>query len=63
MNCFLDMKSLLMIQFNEKTLLKKQKLFAIQSREQYSLQKCRVYYLHLISGKIQGLAGKSTVTE
>ena len=52
-----------MIQFNEKTLLKKQKLLAIQSREQYILQKWRVYCLHLISGKIQGLAGKSTVTE
>ena len=52
-----------MIQFNEKTLLKKQKLFAILSWEQYSLRKLRVYCLHLISVKIQGLAGKFTVTE
>ena len=52
-----------MIQFNEKTLLKKEKLFAILSREQYSLRKWRVYSLHLISGEIQGLAGKFTVTE
>ena len=52
-----------MIQFNEKTFLKKQKLFAILSREQYSLQKWQVYCLHLIPGEVQGLAGKFTVTK
>ena len=52
-----------MIQFNEKTLLKRQKLIAVLSREQYSLRKWRVYCLHLILGEIQGLAGKFTATE
>ena len=52
-----------MIQFSEKTLHKKQKLFAILSREHYSLRKWRVHCLHLISGEIQGLAGKFTVIE
>ena len=52
-----------MVQFNEKTLLKKQKLFAICRGEQYSLRKWQVYCLHLISGNIQDLAGKFTLTE
>ena len=52
-----------MIQFNEKTLLKKQKLFAILSREQYSLRELPVYCLHLISGEIQDFAEKFTITE
>ena len=49
-----------MTHFNEKMLLKKQKLFVILSQEQYSLQKGRVFCLYSIS---QGLAGKFTVTE
>ena len=44
----------------KKILPKKQKLFAILRREQYSLQ---VYCLHLISGEIQGLARKFIVNE
>ena len=52
-----------MIQFNEKTLLKKQTIFVILSREQYSLRKWRVYCLDLISGEMQDLAGKFTVSE
>ena len=50
-----------MIQFNEKTLLKKQKLFAILSREQSSSRKWEVFCLHSISSKIQGLVGKFTI--
>ena len=52
-----------MIQFNEKTLLIKPKFFAILSREQYNLRKWQVYCLHLISGEIEGLAGKFTDNE
>ena len=52
-----------MIQFNEKTLLIKQKLFAMLLREQCNLQKWQVYCLHSISGEIQGLAEKFTIIE
>ena len=38
-----------MIQFNEKTGNKKQKLPVILSRERQSLRKKHVFYLHLIS--------------
>ena len=53
----------LMIEFSEKTLNKKQKLSVILSLEQHSLQKHHAYCLHLISVEGQGLSGKFTVTE
>ena len=55
-----------MIEFNEKTLNKKQKLSVILSRDQYSLQKHRAYcyqpHIQQYTVKRQGLAGKFTVS-
>ena len=50
-----------MIQFNEKTLLKKQKLFVILSREQYSLQSLKHTFARLIFSfkKFQEMGTKS----